>query len=263
MAIFQLPEWTAALSQTKPNQSALIVEDVHKVYHQGSRTIQALRGVSLEISRPGYYAIMGPSGSGKSTLLHLLAGLDRADSGRLVIAGQEPGKMSDHALTRFRRTHIGLVFQQFNLIPTLTARQNVALPAVVDRRSKSWINTRVNELLDELGMTERAEHRPDAMSGGEQQRIAIARALLFSPQVILADEPTGNLDTASSDRLWRLLGKVAQQHQTTVVMVTHEPAAAAHCESVFVMRDGQCHGHFETEDANASAVATRYQQFGR
>ncbi len=235
---------------------------MYKSYKQGSRSVPALRGIFLEIAQPGYYAIMGPSGSGKSTLLHLLAGLDKPDSGRLFVAGQQPAKMSDRALTRFRRTKIGLVFQQFNLIPTLSARQNIALPAVVEGRNQKWIDSRVNELLEELGIADRAEHRPDALSGGEQQRIAIARALLFSPSLILADEPTGNLDSASSDRLWRLLSQLAEQHQTTIVTVTHEPAAAAHCRSVFVVRDGVCQGQFDVEEHDASFVASRYQQFG-
>lgn len=239
------------------------VEQVTKSYRQGSEPVQALRGVDLSISEPGYYAIMGPSGSGKSTLLHLLAGLDQADSGRVLIDSQDVGRLGERALTEFRRRRLGIVFQQFNLIPTLTARQNIQLPGVLDGRSRNWLQERSDVLLEQLGMSHRANHRPDALSGGEQQRIAIARAMLFEPALLLADEPTGNLDTASSDRLWTLLGQLAEQKQMVVLMVTHEPAAAAHCSEVFVIRDGVCRGSFCTEGLELADVATRYQQFGR
>jgi putative ABC transport system ATP-binding protein len=166
-------------------------------------------------------------------------------------------------LTLFRRLRIGLVFQQFNLIATLTAAQNIALPATVDGRPGRWTRKRVAELLDLLQLTERAEHRPDALSGGEQQRVAIARALLFEPTVILADEPTGNLDSQSSERLWQLLHDLADQRQITVIMVTHEPAAVVHCRQVFVLGDGQVQGDFAAEGLDTVDVAARYQQLSR
>ena len=238
------------------------IENVHKSYRHGSRRIEALRGVDLRIDEPGFYAVMGPSGSGKSTLLHLMAGLDRPDGGRVVVDTTDLSSLSESRLSVFRRHRVGIVFQQYNLISTLSARQNVAMPAVIDRRPRRWINSRVDTLLDQLALSERAEHRPDALSGGEQQRAAIARALVFAPSVLLADEPTGALDSASSQRLWRLLGTLAQQKQMTIVMITHEPAAAVHCRRVFVLGDGQTQGEFEVDGLNAGDLALRYQQLG-
>lgn len=220
-----------------------------------------LRGVDLEIESPGFYGIMGQSGSGKSTLLHLLAALDAPDTGEIEIAGKPIHSMSERDATTFRRKGLGIVFQSFNLIPTLTASENVELPGLLAGDDKAWLRERSGELLDLLGLADRGKHRPEAMSGGEQQRVAIARSLLYSPPVLLADEPTGNLDSANSDRLWKLLGRVADEQEITVVMVTHEPAAASHCEKVFVIRDGVVEGTIETEGLDAGGVAARYQQF--
>jgi putative ABC transport system ATP-binding protein len=241
----------------------LQLEEVRKSYRQGAQTVEALRGVSLSIDGPGFFAVMGPSGSGKSTLLHLAAGLDQADAGRVVVAGEELSTLSDRRLTEFRRRRVGIVFQKFNLIPTLTAAQNIALPGLIDRKAKSWIDGRVAELLGDFDLTGRASHRPDALSGGEQQRVAIARALLFAPPLLLADEPTGSLDLANSDRLWALLGEIARKQNITVVMVTHEPAAAAHCGRVFVLGDGRSRGDFEVNGLDTAGVASRYQQLSR
>ena len=223
--------------------------------------MHALRGVDLVIDRPGFYAIMGQSGSGKSTLLHLLAALDRPDAGEIEIAGNPIHAMSERDATTFRRKGLGIVFQSFNLIPTLTASENVELPGMLAGEDRDWLRTRSDELLDLLGLPDRGNHRPEAMSGGEQQRVAIARSLLYSPPVLLADEPTGNLDSANSDRLWKLLGRVAAEQEITVVMVTHEPTAASHCEKVFVIRDGVVQGTIKTEGLDAGGVAARYQQF--
>jgi putative ABC transport system ATP-binding protein len=234
---------------------------VEKTYTLGSERVHALRGVDLSIERPGFYGIMGQSGSGKSTLLHLLAALDRPDAGEIEIAGRAIQSLSEREATAFRRKGLGIVFQSFNLIPTLTARENVELPGLLAGENRTWLRDRSDELLGLLGLGERGGHRPEAMSGGEQQRVAIARSLLYSPPVLLADEPTGNLDSANSDRLWKLLGRVAEEQDITVVMVTHEPAAAAHCEKVFVIRDGTVHGTIETEGLDAGGVAARYQQF--
>ncbi len=203
---------------------------------------------------------MGQSGSGKSTLLHLLAALDRPDSGEIFLSGRGVHALSEREATLFRRREIGIVFQQFNLIPTLNARENVELPGMLAGEPDDWLNARSTELLSLLGVAERADHRPDALSGGEQQRIAIARSLLYSPPLLLADEPTGNLDSASSERLWTLLGEIAAQQSMLVVMVTHEPAAAAHCRSAFVIKDGRLASTIETEGLDAAGVATRYQQ---
>jgi putative ABC transport system ATP-binding protein len=245
---------------------AIRCEGVVKGYQlagKGGHRVEALRGVNLAIDTPGFYAIMGASGSGKSTLLHLLAALDRAERGRVIVGGRDLGEMNERELTAFRRERIGIVFQQFNLIPTLTARENVELPGVLAGRPPADLRARSTELLKVLGVGERTDHRPDALSGGEQQRVAIARALLFSPALLLADEPTGNLDSASSEKLWSLLADVAKEHETTVVMVTHEPAAAAHCSRVFVLRDGVVAGSIESEGLDAGAVAARYQQLVR
>src|SRR3954471_16003766 len=189
--------------------SLIRCENVHKAYHLSGRDVPALRGVDLAIEQPGFYAIMGQSGSGKSTLLHLLAALDRPDSGRLEIAGRPIEGLSEREATVFRRRSVGIIFQQFNLIPTLTARENIELPGVLAGESERWLRDRSGELLERLGVVDRASHRPDALSGGEQQRVAIARALLFSPPVVLADEPTGNLDSVSAAKLWGVLRELA------------------------------------------------------
>ena len=236
---------------------------VHKSYEAGSRRIAALRGVDLDIGGAGFYAIMGQSGSGKSTLLHLLAALDRPDSGEVHVAGRALHTLDERAATMFRRREIGIVFQQFNLIPTLTARENIELPGMLAGEERGWLSRRSAELLERLGVADRGTHRPDALSGGEQQRVAIARALLYSPKVLFADEPTGNLDSASADRLWRLLGELAATAAMTVVMVTHEPAAAVNCGRVYVLHDGRVTGLIDTEGLDAAGVASRYQQLVR
>lgn len=238
-------------------------EQVFKSYKLGDRTVEALRGVDLRIEQPGFFAIMGQSGSGKSTLLHLLAALDKPDRGEVFVSGQGLHTMTERELTSFRQRHIGIVFQQFNLIPTLTAIENVQLPGMLAGESRSFLDKRAKELLEALGIGARASHRPDALSGGEQQRVAIARSLLFSPKVLLADEPTGNLDSASSNRLWALLSSLAREQQMTVLMVTHEPAAAANCEKIYVLRDGKITGEIGTEGLDASGVASLYQQLVR
>jgi putative ABC transport system ATP-binding protein len=239
------------------------ITDVHKSYRTGERSVPALRGVNLDIPEPGFYAIMGQSGSGKSTLLHLLAALDRPDAGQIEIAGTAIHALDEKAATLFRRKGVGIVFQQFNLIPTLTARENVELPGMLAGDNGVGLSRRSAELMDRLGVADRAGHRPDALSGGEQQRIAIARALLYAPPVLLADEPTGSLDAVSSGRLWKLLAELAESQRTTIVMVTHEPAAAVNCRGIFVLSDGRVTGHIDTEGLDAAGVASRYQQLVR
>ncbi len=238
------------------------LDQVNKSYRQGARRVEALRGLDLRIGEPGFYAVMGPSGSGKSTIVHLIAGLDRPDSGRVHVNGTDLAALPEAKLSLFRRHQVGVVFQQYNLISTLTAGQNIALPGVIDRRPRAWIDQRVRTLLQRLCLKDRADHRPDALSGGEQQRVAIARALLFEPAVLLADEPTGALDSASSQRLWQLLRELAQQQRMTIVMVTHEPAAAVHCKRVVVLGDGRTRGEFEVDGIDAGDLALRYQQLG-
>ena len=219
--------------------SPLIVENVTKHFRQGDRKVTALDAISLEVPVGRFMAIMGASGSGKSTLLHLMAGLAVADAGSVRINGTDLGKMNDYDLTLFRRRNIGLVFQSFNLIPTLSAEENVMLPLMLDGKNGQTSNTKVTELLKSLGLEKRATHRPDAMSGGEQQRVAIGRALVTNPAVILADEPTGNLDSANSKAVCELLRDLSVVQGKTIVMVTHEPTVAAYAQEIVVLRDGK------------------------
>lgn len=253
------PEATLETGATGP---AIRLRGVKKSYRLGARRVDALRGVDLDVSEPGFYAIMGPSGSGKSTLLHLLAALDRPDEGTIEIGEQRIDSLDERALTTFRRRSIGLVFQQFNLISTLSALENVTLPALLDRVPRAEREARGRQLLEAMGLTERATHRPDALSGGEQQRVAVARALMFEPPILFADEPTGNLDSTTSGQIWELLGELAARRKMTVLMVTHEPAAAAHCRRVFLLRDGLIDDTFDVDGLDAADLATRAQHPG-
>ena len=241
--------------------SPLVVENVRKQFRQGDRAVAALDGVSLEVPQGQFLAVMGASGSGKSTLLHLMAGLAKADGGRVLVNGTDLGTMKDRDLTLFRRRHIGLVFQSFNLIPTLTAEENLALPLMLEGRNGDAGAAKVNELLESLGLARRRHHRPDAMSGGEQQRVAIGRALVSDPAVILADEPTGNLDSANSRSVCELLRDLSVIHNKTIVMVTHEPTVAAYAQEVAVLKDGKMVRRFATEDTGGGeGLAMRYQE---
>ena len=239
----------------------LVVEDAIKHFRQGDRLVAALAGVSLEVPRGQFLAIMGASGSGKSTLLHLMAGLTNPDAGRILINGEDLGKLNDRDLTLFRRRHIGLVFQSFNLIPTLTAEENVSLPLMLDRKNGQVTIDRIDGLLNQLGLNGRRHHRPDAMSGGEQQRVAIGRALVTDPAVILADEPTGNLDSVNSKSVCDLLRALSLEQGKTIVMVTHEPSVAAYAQEVAVIKDGNLVDRFPTEEVDGSQqLALRYQE---
>jgi putative ABC transport system ATP-binding protein len=239
----------------------LVVENVVKRFRQGEREVSALAGVSLQIAEGTFLAVMGASGSGKSTLLHLMAGLTAADSGRVVVRGQSLAEMNDRQLTLFRRRHIGLVFQNFNLIPTLTAQENIALPLLLDGKREAQVMPKVREMIESMGLTTRATHRPDAMSGGEQQRVAIGRALVTDPAVLLADEPTGNLDSANSKSVCELLRDLSSLHSKTIVMVTHEPTVAAFAQEVAVIKDGKLVERFATQETNGGqALALRYQE---
>ena len=243
-----------------PSNTPLVVENVRKLFRQGDRAVAALDGVSLDVPRGQFLAVMGASGSGKSTLLHLMAGLAMPDEGRVVIDGTELKGMSDRELTLFRRRHIGLVFQSFNLIPTLSAEENLALPLMLEGRNGGAARVKVEDLLESLGLAKRRRHRPDAMSGGEQQRVAIGRALVTDPAVILADEPTGNLDSANSRSVCELLRDLAVIHNKTIVMVTHEPTVAAYAQEVAVLKDGKLVKRFATDDAGGEVLAVRYQE---
>lgn len=244
--------------------NTLEVKSVVKTYRQGEREVSALRGVDLTIARGEFVAIMGASGSGKSTLLHLCAALDRLDGGTIAVAGESLDTMSERQLTLFRRRRIGVIFQQFNLIPTLSARENIALPLLLDRRLTADDEKRIDSLLQILRIDHRAAHRPDALSGGEQQRVAIARALVSEPPVLFADEPTGNLDSANAALFWDLLLQATDVFETTIVMVTHEPLAALHAQRVVVLRDGLIAGEFAVEKSDdAGQLAARYQTMAR
>jgi len=239
----------------------LVVENVVKQFRQGDRLVNALNGVSIDVQQGQFLAIMGASGSGKSTLLHLMAGLAKPAEGKVLVNGTDITALSDRELTLFRRRHIGLVFQAFNLIPTLTAEENVALPLMLEGKNGSEGAGKVNELLVNLGLAERRHHRPDAMSGGEQQRVAIGRALVSDPAVILADEPTGNLDSANSRSVCELLRDLCVIHNKTIVMVTHEPSVAAYAQEVAVLKDGRLIDRFPTDAVNGTQeLAARYQE---
>ena len=243
---------------------AVKVNHLRKSYGQGERAVEALQGVDLAVEEGEFVAIMGASGSGKSTLLHLCAALDRFDAGSIEVAGQRLEALSESQLTIFRRRRIGVVFQQFNLIPTLSAFENIALPLQLDGADVGAYEKRIYSLLRMLKMDHRAEHRPDALSGGEQQRVAIARALVMEPPVLFADEPTGNLDSHSAEQFWTLLDETAQAMKTTVVMVTHEPAAARHAHRVVVLKDGQVSGEFSPDTfEDSGALAAHYHAMAR
>jgi putative ABC transport system ATP-binding protein len=202
---------------------------------------------------------MGASGSGKSTLLHVMAGLTRPDAGQIVVDGQDLSAMSDYRLTLFRRRHIGLVFQAFNLIPTLTAQDNVLLPALADGRA-GLVDDQLDALLTRLGLADRRRHRPDALSGGEQQRVAIARAMIGSPSIILADEPTGSLDSVTGQSICRLLQELCKEQGRTIVVVTHEPAVAVWAQRIVVLKDGRILTEFATAQfQDAHSLAAHYQ----
>jgi len=213
--------------------------DVRKVYRQGDTEIIALGGVSLEIPRGVFAAIMGPSGSGKSTLLHLIGGLDRPSDGELLVDGRLIAQMADDEITLFRRKRVGFVFQFFNLLPTLTAFENTALPLVLDGRSKAQAGARARLLLAKVGLEKREHHLPEEMSGGEVQRVAIARALAFGPPILLADEPTGNLDSKTGEAILSLLRRINEEDGCTVVMVTHSNEAARYSHRTIFLRDGR------------------------
>ena len=213
-----------ATAGTRPG-AIVRAQGVRKTYRTGDRPVEALRGADLVVERPGFYAIMGASGSGKSTLLYLLAGLDRADAGEIEVGGERIDRM--------------------------------------DGMPRAALADRARGLLASLGLEDRMDHRPEALSGGEQQRVAIARALLFEPSVVFADEPTGALDSANAERLWKMLDRLATERNIAVLMVTHEPAAAAHCRTVFVIRDGVVAGSFETRGMHASDLVVRASELGR
>jgi putative ABC transport system ATP-binding protein len=241
----------------KPRNHAAAVSarSLSRRYGSGDAAVHALRGVSIEIAARELTAIMGPSGSGKSTLMHILAGLDRPTEGTVEIAGAEITGMGDSALTKLRRDHIGFVFQFFNLLPMLTAEENITLPLSIagGKPDRAWLD----ELIQLVGIDERRKHRPSELSGGQQQRVSIARALLSRPSVLFADEPTGNLDSSTGNDVLRLLRHSVDELGQTTVMVTHDANAAALADRVLFLADGQIIK--EVRDATASEVLAAMQ----
>nr|WP_231870661.1 ABC transporter ATP-binding protein [Planctomyces sp. SH-PL14] len=240
---------------TSPLQLIRIV----KRFRQGDSAIEAVRQASLTVNRGEFVAIMGASGSGKSTMLHVAAGLTAPDEGQVLVDSTDLSKLSDSQLTGFRRRRIGLVFQAFNLIPSLTAEDNVMLPAVSEGRDRD-VNAEVAGILERLGLSQRRKHRPDALSGGEQQRVAIARALIMNPALVMADEPTGSLDSVTGQSICRLLTELREEQERTIVVVTHEPSVARWAQRVVVMKDGRILGEFATRDFQTPQdLAAHYQ----
>jgi len=221
------------------DQGTISIRSLEKRHGRDGRLVRALAGITLEIPFGQFVAIMGPSGSGKSTLLHLLGGLDRPTSGEIVIGDRNVGEMSDDEITTFRRRKIGFVFQFFNLLPTLTAVENVGLPLLIDGMPSPVVQKRAAAALAQVGLGHRGHHRPEELSGGEMQRVAIARALVIDPIIILADEPTGNLDSTMGEEVLDLLRNTHRERRATLVMVTHEARAAGYAERKITVHDGQ------------------------
>lgn len=215
------------------------LEDVVRSYLVGKTQVQALRGLDLEIKDGEFVAIMGPSGSGKSTLMHLIGGLDAPDQGRVLLGDQDIAKQNGNQLAEIRGRKIGFVFQTFNLIPTLSALKNVELPMVFQKIPRRDRHARARELLEQVGLGERLNHRPSELSGGERQRVAIARALVNDPQILLADEPTGNLDAESGEQVMRILTQLNKERKMTVIVVTHNSDVARHAHRIVRMKYGQ------------------------
>ncbi len=218
------------------NGAVVVAAGIARRYGEGDTAVDALNGVSLDVGRGQLTTVMGPSGSGKSTLMHILAGLDRPTSGTVTIDGTEITTLDDTALTKLRRTHIGFIFQFFNLLPMLSAEENVLLPLTIagEKVDREWLE----QLLKSVGLTDRRKHRPSELSGGQQQRVAIARALVSKPTVVFADEPTGNLDSKTGGEILELLRHAVQEAGQTTVMVTHDPRSASIADRILFLADG-------------------------
>jgi len=232
--------------------------DLHKTYGSGQAVVHALAGINVTIDRARFTAVMGPSGSGKSTLMHCMAGLDRPTSGQAFVGGQDVGRLDDAGLTRLRRDKIGFVFQSFNLVPTLTAAENITLPAALagNKVDQKWFDY----LVGELGIADRLTHRPSELSGGQQQRVACARALISRPDLIFADEPTGNLDSNASAEVLTFLRHSVTELKQSIVMVTHDPRGAAYADRVIFLADGAVVS--ELDKPTADSVLERMRTLG-
>ena len=241
------------------NGAVVVAQDVARRYGEGDTAVDALRSVSLEVSRSQLTTVMGPSGSGKSTLMHILAGLDRPTSGSVEIGGTEITTLDDTHLTKLRREHIGFIFQFFNLIPVLTAEENIVLPLTIagEKPDKAWLE----QLIDSVGLKDRRSHRPSELSGGQQQRVAIARALVSKPTVVFADEPTGNLDSKTGGEILELLRQAVQDGGQTTVMVTHDARSASIADRILFLADGNIVK--ELPRSEPSAVIAAMEEIGR
>ncbi len=227
------------MNHSQARQTAVQLRGVSKVYRQGKTDVRALDDLSLSIPTGQFVAIMGASGSGKSTLLHLIAGLTAPSSGTLTLFGQALNSLSDDALTIFRRRQIGFIFQAFNLLPTMTALENVCLPLLMDGKPLAAIRPKGVRLLEQVGLADRQQHRPDELSGGQQQRVAIARALINDAALLLGDEPTGNLDSKTGEDVLQLLRELVNEQGRTLILVTHDPKAAAYADRIITLSDGR------------------------
>jgi ABC-type lipoprotein export system ATPase subunit len=221
------------------NEQFLSARALTKTYAMGKRSLEVLRGVNLEISRGEFLALRGASGAGKSTLLHLIGGLDSPNAGEIFFNGQNLAKFSEGELTQFRNRRVGFVFQAYHLLPELTALENICLPARVARISANDSEKRGRDLLSRVGLKDRTDHKPSELSGGEQQRVAIARALVNEPELLLADEPTGNLDSKTGVEIIELLKKLSVENSMTLIIATHDPKIAAHAQRVIELADGR------------------------
>jgi putative ABC transport system ATP-binding protein len=238
---------------TETRTAAARAVDLRKVYGEGAAAVEALRGVSVEFAAGEYTAIMGASGSGKSTLLHCMAGLDKPTSGTVWIGDQDLTHLKDRDLTEIRRDRVGFVFQAFNLVPTLTAAENITLPT--DIAGRDVVRARFDEVVDTIGIRDRLTHHPSELSGGQQQRVAAARALVSRPEIVFADEPTGNLDSRASQELLTFLKTAVTERGQTIVMVTHDPVGAAYADRIVFLADGQIVD--EMRDPTAEKVLDR------
>ena len=219
--------------------AVLQADNVQKRYPMGEVTVSALAGVNLAVQKGEFVAIMGPSGSGKSTLLHLLGGLDGPSDGEITLAGQPLSKLNDNQITIVRRRKVGFIFQFYNLLPTLSAEENIGLPLLIDGQHLNQHRAKIARLLELVGLSDRKDHKPDQLSGGQQQRVAIARAFVNDPEIVLADEPTGNLDSKTGTSILQLLRHTCGALGATIDMVTHDPRAASYANRVIFLKDGQ------------------------
>ncbi len=247
------------MTTNAPESSLPVLEarQVSKTYQMGAITVHALRQVDFQVERGEFVAVMGPSGSGKSTLLYMLGGLDRPTGGEVVLDGHPLSRLNDDQVTLLRRRRVGFIFQFFNLVPTLTAEENVALPLLIDGQDLRKHRERVTRLLELVGLADRRDHKPDQLSGGQQQRVAIARALVMDPAILLADEPTGNLDSKAGTEILNLMRRSCDELGQTIVMVTHDPKAASYADRVVFLRDGRIVDQLHGEAARDTRLILR------